>query len=79
MPTPHLYNFMSYNVPEDIETLLSLLGFWSVWDKNASHHRIYERELDNPRMRWRVQYFRGGTVKEWQAFLSQITAVEHVR
>lgn len=79
MSKPSLYNFHAYGVPEDIETLLTLLGFWSFWDANEKTHRIYELDIVRPRMRWKVQHFAGGTTEQWQAFLSKITGPEYVR
>ena len=79
MPRPLLYNFHHHSVPEGIPELLALLGFWTYWDTKEMIHRIYEFVEQQPRMRWKAQSFKGGSVAEWQAFLSSITAPEHVR
>lgn len=66
-------------IPEPIPELLALLGFWAFWDSKELTHRIYETVEREPRMRWKSQSFKGGTVPQWQAFLSSITASEHLR
>lgn len=79
MSRQHLYNFHQHTVPEGIQKLLALLGFWTYWDTKDMVHRIYEFVERPPRMKWKVQTFKGGSIPQWQAFLSMITAPEHVR
>jgi hypothetical protein len=79
MSRPHLYNFHAHTIPEPIPELLALLGFWAFWDSAEKVHRIYETVEREPRMRWKFHSFKGGTVPQWQAFLSAITASEHLR
>jgi hypothetical protein len=80
MPRPLLYNFYDYLLPEGVPELLELLGFWTHWNSDTSTHQIYERNGPHikRRMKWVMQEFRGGSTKEWQQFLSKITAAEHV-
>jgi hypothetical protein len=79
MARPLLYNFHSHTLPEGIQELLDLLGFFSFWDTTLMIHRVYEKLGEPLRMKWKVQTFKGGTTDEWQRFLSTITAPEHVR
>ena len=78
MAGPHLYNFHDWSLPPEIPELLGLLGFFSFWNETQKVHHIYERPDATGRMRWKTVHFRGGTTKEWQAFLSSITTTEHL-
>jgi len=79
MSRPLLYNFHQHTLPQGISELLDLLGFFNYWDTKDMVHRVYEKLADSPRMKWKVQTFKGGDTREWQRFLSTITAPEHVR
>lgn len=74
-----LYNFSNFKLPNGVQELLDLLGFVHVWDRTTRMHRIYEQPEKPLRMKWKVMEFRGGGVRDWQSFLSQITAAEHMR
>ena len=79
MTRPLLYNFAAFALPNGVPELLDLLGFWVVWDYTNLTHRVYEKVEKPPRMKWKTMEFKGGTTREWQTFLSTITAPEHVR
>jgi hypothetical protein len=78
MSRPLLYNFAYYDLPNGVPELLSLLGFFAMWNRSDLCWMVYETP-PNSRMRWRAQRFNGGSLAAWQAFLSQITSSEHVR
>lgn len=77
MARPLLYNFLSYDVPEEITVLMDLIGLFSMWNSNTQRHQIYQ-QLGKERLRWKSQEFSGGTTQEWQRFLSSITGPEHL-
>lgn len=79
MPRPLLYNFHAHVLPNEIPELLDLLGFFAFWDTTLMLHRVYEKIGQPPRMKWKAMQFKGGSTREWQQFLSTITAPEHVR
>lgn len=78
MPRPLLYNFHSFDLPEGVPELLALLNFFALWDTTQKCWRIME-ENGHERMRWNAMQFPGGSITDWQKFLSTITQQEHLR
>jgi hypothetical protein len=68
---------LTYDVPEEITVLMDLLGLFSMWNSETKRHQIYQ-QLGRERLRWKSQEFGGGSTREWQQFLSTITAQEHL-
>lgn len=72
MSRPLLYNFYNHKCPEEITCLLHLINLWSLWDTASKQHRIYQGP-ERDRLIWKVQYFKGGSIQQWQTFIAQIT------